>query len=164
MPEQICDFLERATTSKHPGCEAMAEDVYARIRQAAASVCLEESAFDDTWQQRLLHGGNMAYKHPPTLARRPFVSEVVGHRLTHQNRHRQPVDAPGLAAAKADRSVVPVQIFELESDHFGRSQTEPGKRRAGYAGSRPSAPSGGLLRAWVRWLARCVATCVTADR
>ena len=119
MPEQVCDFLVRATTSEHPGCEAMAEDVYARIRQAAASVRLEERALDDPWQQRLLHGCNMAYKHPPTLARRPFVSEVVRHRLTHQNRRRQPVDAPGLAAAKADRTGVPVQIFELESDHFG---------------------------------------------
>ena len=33
--------------------------------------------------------------------------EVVRHRVSHQNRHRQPVDAPGLAAAKADRTVVP---------------------------------------------------------
>ena len=69
-----------------------------------------------------------ANEHPARLAGRSVLAQVGGQGLAYINRQGHPLVKPSLAANK-DLSGSPVDVLELESDHFPGAKTKADKQK-----------------------------------
>ena len=66
-----------------------------------------------------------ANEHPARLARRPVSTQIGGQGLAYIRRQGHPVVKQSLASNE-DFASSPVDVLELESDHFSSAKTEAG--------------------------------------
>jgi hypothetical protein len=94
----------------------------------AAQATARERGFhgmgDDLRRERRVDWRAVADEHGPTAIRRSPMLQVLSNRLPGQHGQRQDVDPPGLPGTNPNRTLLPIQIVELEVGNFTRTQTQ----------------------------------------
>src|SRR5262245_54864249 len=96
MAQDVGDLLERRSGTQQPARNAVPQDVYSRIRQAASPIGLAHCTLHHAGSDWLVVGRDMADEHGSAWALRPFRDEVAADRATGLAWQRQHVGAPRL--------------------------------------------------------------------
>src|ERR1039458_2841494 len=126
VPQDVGNLLQGRATLEHPGGRTVTQAVRAMqsARETAASRRLPDDRPDHGGVDGNIQWSTVPDKDGTALGLWPTFAEIIGDGLTRDNRERQYVSALRLAHADRHRSVLPIDVFEVQGRYLTRTQTE----------------------------------------